>query len=419
MNFSRRTFLQGFGASLTLPFLESIADTRTISGKPPVRFLVVGNPLGMHPENFFPKEFGKNFTMPRTLKSLEWVKDRISILAHTDHNMPSGHGYETSFLSGLMSDKAASYPEKNISIDQVMARHTAGHVRFPSIGAALDSGIGASWTANGIEVKPYKDPKKLFNHLFVNLSAQEKTKRKSLIKDNRSILDAVGAQYSSLRKRVSKDDLSRLDQYQTSIRELEKSFLSRNNWLDKDKPKYNIDSHFAEKEVTIINKYEAIFDMLAFAFQADLTRVATVQFPRDLNYNDLGINRSYHNCTHNGKKPEIVDDLVAIESFQISQMSRFMKKLDSIKEPGTNGSMLDNTIVLFGSGMGYGGSHSNRNLPILVAGGGFKHLGHIDTRSANNINMPLCNLFVPFLNRFGIETDTFNTSNGKLELNYA
>ena len=106
---------------------------------------------------------------------------------------------------------------------------------------------------------------------------------------------------------------------------------------------------------------------------------------------------------------------MAIESFQISQLSRCLQKLDSIKEPGTNGSVLDNTIVLFGSGMGYGGTHSNRNLPIIVAGGGFKHLGHVDTRDNSGRNMPLCNLYVSLLQRFGIERDEFNTSTGRFD----
>ena len=175
-----------------------------------------------------------------------------------------------------------------------------------------------------------------------------------------------------------------------------------------------------ESEITIANKYNAIFDMIAYAFQTDLTRVATIAFPNELSYTDVdGVTRGYHACTHNGKKEEVVNELVAIESFQIAQLSRCLKKLDAIQEPNAHGTMLDHTVVLFGSGMGYGGTHSNRNLPILVAGGGFKHRGHVDTRNSSGKNMPLCNLYNTIQQRFGIERDQFNTSTGTFDLRRA
>ena len=197
-------------------------------------------------------------------------------------------------------------------------------------------------------------------------------------------MDTVNQQLAALKQQASQRDRDRLDQYETSVRELESSFSDRKLWIDQDKPTFDISEHFADFDVTVENRYNAIFDMIAYSFQTDLTRVATVAFPNELSYTDVeGVNRSYHGCTHNGKDQDLVAELVAIESFQVHQLSRCLKKLDSIKEPNSNGTMLDNTIVLLGSGMGYGGTHSNRNLPILVAGGGFKHLGHVDTRNSS------------------------------------
>ena len=136
-----------------------------------------------------------------------------------------------------------------------------------------------------------------------------------------------------------------------------------------------------------------------------------------MSYTDVdGVTRGYHACTHNGKKPEIIKELVNIESFQIAQLSRCLQKLDAIQEPNTEGTLLDHTVVLFGSGMGYGGTHSNRNLPIMVAGGGFKHRGHVNGRGTDGNNMPPCNLFVTIQQRFGIEKDIFNTSQGSFDL---
>ncbi len=416
MKMDRRSFLKGIGGVLALPMLESLAVAGQSS---PTRFLVVGNPLGMHPEHFFPTEFGKQFAMPETLRSLEWLRDRMTILSHTDHGMVSGHGREISFLNGILPQNSQAYPEKNISIDQLIARRSGSSVRFPSIHAALERGIRMSWNSNGVELKPYTDPQKLFDKLFLNLSAAERKTRRELIERNGSILDAVGDQLSSLKRNGSATDRVRLDQYETSVRELEGSFADRRNWIDKDKPTYDISEHFADYEVTVENRYNAIFDMIGYAFQTDLTRVATVAFPNELSYTDVdGVTRGYHACTHNGKKAEVIAELVAIESFQIAQLSRCLQKLDAIQEPNSDGSMLDHTVVLFGSGMGYGGTHSNRNLPILVAGGGFKHKGHVDTRGSNGQNMPLCNLYVTLQQRFGIEKDSFNTSTGAFDLRH-
>lgn len=414
MDLNRRLALKGIGGALTLPLLEAGAAA---APPPPKRFLVVGNPLGMHPEHFFPAQYGNSFGFPKTLQSLEWLRDRLTILSHTDHGMNNGHGREISFLNGILPEENSAYPEKNISVDQVMARRTYGRVRFPSVHAALANGIRMSWNANGVDLKPFTDPQRLFDFLFLNLTAREKAVRKELIARNRSILDTVGEQLAGLRQRAGHRDRARLDQYATSVRELEGSLVDRNGWIDRDKPKFDISRHFAGAETTIKNRYEAIFDMIAYAFETDLTRVATVAFPNELSYVDIeGVTRGYHACTHNGKKEEVIAELVAIESFQIAQLSRCLRRLDSVEEPGSDGTLLDHTIVLFGSGMGYGGTHSNRNLPILVAGGGFRHRGHVDTRGGRGINMPLCNLYVTLLQRFGVERDRFNTSTGAFEL---
>ena len=425
MNIDRRTVLKGLGGVLALPALEGFGGLATTAnaassmGRPPLRFLVVGNPLGMHPANFFPSEFGTDFALSPTLKSLEWLKGRFTILSHTDHGMKSGHGREKSFLSGVLPETAHAFPERNMSVDQLIARQISGSVRFPSIHTSLATGIRMVYNGNGVEIKPFTDVEELYNHLFQNLTPEQRQTRRRMFDRNGSILDAVNGQFSQVVSKASTSDKQRLDQFATSIRELEGRFEERKKWVDRDKPKFDISSHF-DGEVTVENRYNAIFDMIAYSFETDLTRVATVAFPNELSYTDIhGVNRGYHACTHNGKNEDVVSELVAIESFQISQMSRFLKKLDEIDEPNSEGSMLDHTVVLFGSGMGYGGTHSNRNLPVLVAGGGFKHRGHVDTRDASGNNMPLCNLFVTLLQRFGIERDRFNISTGTFDLNYA
>ena len=415
---NRRTLLKGIGGALSLPLLESMTHAAPSTGRVPTRFLVVGNPFGAHPDHFFPTDFGNDFTVSPTLKTLEWLKDRMTVVSNTDHGMVTGHGREVSFLSGVLPEEAPAFAEKNMSIDQLFARHVGNQVRFPSVGASLESGIRMSWTANGVEKLPIADPQELFDHLFLNLTQQEKVARRRLLQRDGSILDTVGGQFSRILHSASSRDRDQLDQFQTSVRELEYSLKDRDKWLDQDKPTFDISRH-SQGEVTIESRYDAVFDMIGYAFQTDLTRVASIEFPSELNYTDIeGVNRSYHGCTHNGKQEDVTAELVAIESFQISRLAACLKKLDSIQEPGGDGSMLDHTIVLFGSGMGYGGTHSNRKLPIMVAGGGFKHLGHVDARDSSGKSMPLCNLYVTLMQRFGIERERFNKSTGSFDLRY-
>jgi len=419
MNPTRRTLLRGIGGALSLPFLSKFSHASRAPEKPHTRFLVVGNPFGAHPEHFFPADTGKDFPVSPTLQPLAWLKDRLTVISHTDHNMVSGHGREISFLSGVLPADAQAFPEKNMSLDQLFARHTGSQVRYASVGASLDAGIRMSWTANGVEKLPITDPQELFDYLFLNLTPAQKAQRRKLLDRNGSILDTVGSQFEAALKGAGKSDRDRAGQFLTSVRELEQSLADRKTWLERDKPAFDISGHFAG-EVTIANKYDAIFDMIAYAFETGLTRVASVEFPSALNYTSIdGVNRSYHGCTHNGRGEDLVRELVAIESFQIARLSRCLKKLDSIQEPAGGGTLLDNTIVLFGSGMGYGGTHSNRKLPILVAGGGFKHRGHVDARDSSGKHMPLCNLYVALMQRFGIERDKFNTSTGVFELKRA
>lgn len=411
--FNRRSFVQTLGGgALALPLLESTGRATAANAKvTPSRLLVVGNPYGAHPEHFFPAQFGKDFRLPKTISSLEWLRDRISILSHTDHNMKSGHGREIAFLSGVLPDMSAAFAEKNMSIDQIVARRVGANTRYASLHACLGRSIRMSWNANGVDIKPFTDVQRMYDHLFQNLTEKERQTARQLLHQNSSVLDAVREQFAGVRKRASRSDQVRLDLYANSLRDMEKNLVNREKWVDRDKPSLDLSEYFQGSEITIENDYNAVFDMVAYAFQTDLTRVAVIGYSPELNYTDVeGVNRGYHSCTHNGKKADTVAELVAIESFQVEQMARCLKKLDETPEPNADGSMLDHTVVMFGSGMGYGGTHSNKNLPILVAGGGLAHCGHVDTRDSSGNNMPLCNLFLALLQHFGLEYEQFNQS---------
>ncbi|MEL6110727.1 MAG: DUF1552 domain-containing protein, partial [Planctomycetota bacterium] len=330
---NRRSLMAAAGGGLSLPLLESNAVSAAVpeSSARAKRLLVVGNPFGAHPDHFFPKEFGKDFQFPKTLRSLSWLRDRVSILSHTDHNMKSGHGREIAFLSGVLPETSAAFPEKNMSIDQIVARRTASSTRFASVNACLERSIRLSWNANGVDIKPFTDVQRMYDHLFLNLTAKQRDERRRLLQQNGSVLDAVRHQLTGVRKRASKNDQVRLDLYANSLRELERNLVDRQQWVDKDKPQFDLSGYFKGGEITIDHRYNSVFDMVAYAFQTDLTRVATIGFSPELKYTDVkGVTRGYHACTHNGRKEDTVSELVAIESFQVAQLSRCLRKLDEI-----------------------------------------------------------------------------------------
>jgi hypothetical protein len=224
--------------------------------------------------------------------------------------MKSGHGREVGFLSGVLPETSAAFPEKNMSIDQIVARRTATSTRFASINACLQRSIRMSWNANGVDIKPFTEAKRMYDHLFMNLTPKQRAEHRQLLEQNGSVLDAVRDQFAGVRKRASRNDQVRLDLYANSIRDLEKNLVDRQQWVDKDKPKFDLGPYFAGSEVTIDSHYNAVFDMVAYAFQTDLTRVATIGFSPELKYTDVkGVTRGYHACTHNGKAENTVAEL--------------------------------------------------------------------------------------------------------------
>jgi hypothetical protein len=402
---NRRNFLISAGLTLPLPLL-AVTPKKT----KPTRLVVIGNPFGMHPESFFPKNFGKNYTPSVELECLDWVRNKMTILSHIDHKMEGGHNKESAFLSGVLKRDAGQYPDGNISLDQMIGEYLRSEVRFPTLNVSAGPGISESWTRTGVPT-PILSTTQMYNKLFTNTSASQKQAELEVWQRNQEMLKIMRNQHSYSFRKLAKEDKIQMDQYLTAIGDLNSEINSKRKWQNKARPK------FASPTFTNLEEeYNSIFDMIALALQSDSTRVATVTFPKQFRTKDLELPGNYHAYTHNGKKPETVKGLQKIETFQLKQMSRFLKKLDAIPEAGYDGSMLDHTIVMFGSAMGYGGTHSNRNLPIIVAGGGLKHQGHVDMKRKNGENTLLCNLYLSFLHKFGIERDKFNTSTGTVDI---
>ena len=234
--------------------------------------------------------------------------------------------------------------------------------------------------------------------------------------EEKSILDLVRQDADRLMKRVGKNDQEKLDQYFTSVRELEKRLTQSEAWLDKPKPKGSYEIPNGADDMDFVDRVPLYYDLIALALETDSTRVISFELS-DIGANSGGfpITKGYHQLTHHGKVESYIQELSIIERFHTQQFARFLDKLAAVQEPNGK-TLLDNTMALLGSGMGNASSHSNKDLPLLLAGGGFKHGQHIrfEKDKSRGTQTPACNLFVSMLQRFGADVDQFNQSTGTL-----
>lgn len=414
---SRRSFLKGAGVCLALPYLESMTPlfAATPKGPNPKRFVAVGNSFGMYQPAFFPQETGAKYQFPELLRPLESLKSRFTVFSGLDHGATGGHFGVHSFLSGVLSVDSKSMPDGNISLDQRIAESIGARTRFPTLAVGCDSGLHngcqMSWTRSGVRVPPITDPRALFNTLFLEDSTEGKraaAKRSAL---KRSILDSVKNDADKLAKRVSQRDREKLDEYYTAVRDAEIAVTQNAHWIDVPKPKAPIAPPMNQG---IVKDLPTLYDLILLALETDSTRIATLEISSEgFDTSALGVSGGYHSISHHGQQADKIRALITLEGYQTEQFARFLGKLQSSREANERHSLLDDTIVLFGSGMGNGNSHTNTNLPMLVAGGGFQHGQHLSYRETAR-NEPLSNLYLSIVNRLGIDDQRFCKSTGRL-----
>jgi Protein of unknown function (DUF1552) len=421
--FNRRAFLRGTGAMVALPYLESLAQplpavAATGRQVEPMRMVCIGLEYGMHPEGFFPAETGRNYKMPDLLKPLERLRQDFTIFSHLDHpGIQGGHHAVHAFLSGIRSETSKGLPEGNITLDQKAAEFIGSNTRYPSLqlnvgGSSFGGGI--SWTRNGVAIPPMIDLQSVFDALFLETPESKKKRLAESYDLNSSILDVVREDARLLQQHLGKNDREKLDEYFTSVREVEKRLAMSEAWLNRPKPEvdYTLPKPLPENFHDQVPLY---YDLMKLALQTDSTRILTyniVGWEKDSGL--AGVNNGYHALTHHGRDPERLKQLAIIESFHGRQLARFLENLKNIQATPDQ-SLLDKTMVLFGSGMGNASSHSNRDLPLLLAGGGFRHGEHRDYPKVGTKQTPACNLFVSMLQKFGMEIEHFGTSSGALE----
>ena len=413
---TRRRFLQGFGGSLlALPLLEANSASGTFAS--PKRITATGIFYGFVPQNFHPQQTGRNFQSPLLLKPLESHRNDYSVFSGLDHNLSGGHNATKFFLSGIPTNQSKGFAEANISIDQKAANFVGGQTRYSSL--SLDSDRGnehtLSWTRNGNNVQPIRSLEKLYRMLFRKENLQTRNQAERQLEDRKSILDLAKFQADQFKKGLGQSDADKLDQYFTSVREFERRIEQSSLWLDKEKPKTDYALPRGADSLTLKERTPLFYDLMTLALQTDSTRVISLAFTNLGKENGglSGVNQGYHTLSHHGQVQAAIDELSIIESFHVAQFSRFLGKLKQVVEPNGK-SLLDSTMTLLGSGMSNANSHSNRDLPVLLAGGGFKHGQHLHFARSGKQSTPLCNLYLSMLQNFGLEVDHFNTSSGTL-----
>ncbi len=415
---SRRTFLRGAGIALALPFLDSMFPRAHAKDgdKATRRMICINTALGMHAEFFFPKGAGRDYTPSVYLEAMKEHRDDFTVFSGLAHPgmEGGGHAAELSFLTGAPEPHLPSF-HNTISLDQFMADKIGSATRFPSLSLASSGNIAGSLSVNrsGVNLPGEQRPSKVFAQLFLQGSPEDVKCEEKRLSEGRSVLDTVSAQAKKLEARVGAGDRAKLDEYFTSVREMEQRLQAIQAWSKKPKPKVELPPPSdVQNTADLIGKMDALFNLLPLALQTDSTRVITMLIGECGVPPIPGVTSGDHALSHHGQEPEKIAQLRLIETAKMKSVAGLLTKLKAVKEGGD--SLLKNTMVLFGSNLSNASNHSTQHLPILLAGGPFKHGQHIVAAPPENLNenKPLCNVFVSMLQGMGLETNKFGSSTG-------
>jgi hypothetical protein len=409
---SRRHFLRGTGgAMMSLPLLEAMspAFSRGAPATSPKRFVAMCATLGFHSPHLFPTTPGKDYELTPYLERLRAYRDDFTLLSglsHPEQQGNNGHASEMTWLTSARRPGLAGF-KNTISLDQLIAAEIGNRTRYPFL-ALSTSGRSMSWTANGVEIPGETSPAKLFKSLFIQGTEKEVAAEIKSFQRGRSILDTVLGEAKSLGKELGEHDRDKLDEYLTSVRDLELRLRESEGWVQKPKPQIGVEPpKDIEDKNDAIARQRLMNDMVVLALSTDSTRTVTFQLTGMNAVPKIpGVRTDWHNLSHHGRDPAKIDELKIIEDAEFDVFAEFLGKLKAIEENGK--SLLDHTAVLFGSNLGNASSHDWRNLPVILAGGGFKHQGYLAHDEKDNT--PFANLFVPLAQRMGIAIDSFGSS---------
>ncbi|MDB4518640.1 DUF1552 domain-containing protein [Akkermansiaceae bacterium] len=446
----RRHALRAMGTCIALPMLECMIPLRAAekATESPRRSAFIYLANGVHSLNYQITKPGKDYQFSRSLKPLEKHRDVITPISGLHHPGALGHHHNCIdvFLTG---GKLGPSDRNTISVDQKMAEVTAQHTRYPSMEIALTQG-SLAWTTDGVQLPALRRCSEIFASMFEEPKGGIEARRKAL-RRKASVLDDNLAEVRQLEKKIGAEDKGRLDQYLTSVREAEIRTRRADTWLDTPLPDISgTDRKRTNRDIPKTQAgdyFRTVYDLMVLAFQTDLTRVATFSLGGEgdaFSIPEIGITESRHQLSHHGGDASYIEKLTSYDTFAIEQFGYFLTRLAETKDL-TGKPLLGSTMALFGSGMCYGHSHGNANLPLVLAGGsdlGLKHGKHLDLNKSAagfqgyaldpngaltsahyqicgrpvNTDAHMSNLLLLMAQRMGVETDQFGDSNKVITL---
>lgn len=426
---SRRLLLQSTGIALGLPLLESMLPAAP--GTAPRRMICIGVPFGFEPSAFVPVTAGRGYELPSHLAPLADFRDDFTIISGLSHPNTGGGGHkaEAVMLTGAPYPDYSHNLKNTISVDQAFATKYRGETRYESL-ALTTQGQSLSVTANGVSIPAIGQPSAVFKKLFLAATPAEMDAEMRRIDEGRSMLDFVGDRAKSLNRQISSADRQRVEEYFESVRDVERQLKMTREWVNRPKPKpigtepKDIADNQQQKA-----KFQLMIDMIHLALVTDSTRAVSLM--------TFGM---HHDLSHHGKEPKKLAACRQVEAELLQAFAGLLGKLKNAKEGGST--LLDSTMVMMTSNLRDGNTHWTYNLPVLLAGGGFRHGQHLafnrpyleevkqeltppaDGKKVNpekkiplmgRDQQPLCNLYTSMLQKGGVEVERFSTATGPLE----
>ena len=421
----RRTFIRASGIAISLPMLDAMTSHSASSAddvkpggdvKPgdaakrptqsPRRMVLIGQPLGMYGPNFFPEKAGKEYEPSRYMKLLEDHRGSFTVFSGMSHRYAAGHFAEVGLFTGVAPEFIRENDIKNgISLDQEVASKIGNQTRYSSL---ILGGGNAAWNRRGVRIPAESRATQLFRKLFLAGTPAEEARELQRVRDGQSILDDVADQFKSLSRKVGRADRERLDLFVGSLREAEQMLQQDERWQTTPKPKVDYpppNNDFGGAQ--LVERSRQWYNLVHLALQTDSTRVVSLWLSTQERPEITGVTLGHHDASHHGQDPAKLDQLALIEEAEIKVLGEFLEKLKQTRDG--DHSLLERTAVLYASNLGNSSSHDNNNLPILLAGGDFKHQGHVAFNTKDNTRMS--NLFVRMLAHMQIEAASFGNSN--------
>lgn len=409
---SRRHLLRAAGVSFALPWLEAQ------QAPPPRRMLAICNNLGLLAGEFFPQAPGREYELSPYLNVLAPYRNDFTVFSGVSHpDVDGSHASEVCFLTAAPHPANGGF-RNSISLDQFMADRIGVQTRFPSLTLGVNVNRGQrslTWTGAGVMIACEESAAQVYKKLFLQGTPEEVERQVSRLKLGESILDSVAQHAGGLKRSLGAADRARLDQYETGVRELERRMVLAQAWERKPKPvtaeKQPVDP---PESRAYMERTRLMYDVSRLAFETDSTRLITIFLDSSnspaIDVKGVEITDGYHNLSHHGKNESKLKQLEAIDTWHMRLLGELYGKLKGVREGGET--LLDRTMVLYGSNFGDANKHTTDNMPVLLAGGGFRHGQHLAFDRQRNY--PLPNLFVSMLHRMGIEIDKFASATGPM-----